>query len=225
MGLTTTELNLLNVIQPIPIVSIWGGIFALLTLFFINTISTTRVIVKVFIIFVVVFILLFLFIVFWIYFFCLGGENIKKACVVTTIILCLTLVPTLLLLISTDSFVNVFSNSVGYLYYSITENKTINEIFEFNNEILNNDKIFKLNKNVLLTKFNKYNTNNENTNNLLNIDIESFKTYYSNININVQNIEFLNKIVSGKNTIGILSWFYITTVFTSIISIKYLSTI
>jgi len=225
MALTTTELNLFNAIQPIPIVLIWGGIFALLT-YLTKYINLWGIIQKVFTIFVIVFILLFLFIVFWIYFFCLGGENIKKACIVTTVILCFTLIPVSLLLIGTDSFVNVFSNSIGYLCYSMLNGATINEIFKFIDNNYENNKIFKLNKNVLLTKFNKYDSNDEKLdNNLLQNDINSFNDAKTNIIIGDDMKQLLNGLVSGKNTIGILCWFYITTVFTSIISIKYLSTI
>jgi len=219
MGLTTTELNSFNVIQPIPVVLMWGGIFAIFTLFSVSGLYGFSIYSKIFILFAVVFGVLFVFIVFWIYCFCLGGQNINKACAVTAIILCFTLVPTSLFLLFTP-FINVFANSIGYMYYSLTSSE-LNNIFKFNIAHYNTD-IFTPNKNVLLTLF-----NNEYT---IGKDIDSFNSKY-NDNDNPFKIDLdndnnkLTRLVSGKNTIGILSWFYIATVFTSIISIKYLSTI
>ena len=223
MGLTKTELNLTNVIQPIPIFLIWGGIFAVFTLLAVSINSSPFI--KLISIFAVVYGCLFVFIVFWIYCFCLGGQNRTKACIVTAVIVSITLVPTALLLYGFKPFVNVFANSVGYMYYSILKSSDLNNIFKFSKNELNNTKIFTPNTNVLLTLFNNYDT-------VVN-DIEFFNTKYNtqyspyNIQIILDNgnTDKLKTIISGKNSIGMLCWFYIATVFTSIISIKYLSTI
>lgn len=224
MELTKTESNLTNVIQPIPIFLIWGGIFAIFTLLAIS--FTSSPFIKLIGIFAVVYGCLFVFIVFWIYCFCLGGQNRTKACIVTAVIISITLVPTALLLYGFKPFVNVFANSVGYTYYSVLKSSDLKKIFKFKEDILNNTAIFKPNTNVLLTLFNNYDTVTD--------DIQSFNKNFNSMNsqYNIQidesdenNKNKLKTFISGKNSIGMLCWFYIATVFTSIISIKYLSTI
>ncbi len=221
MEVSTTESNLYNIIQPIPTILIWGGVFAIFTLITTQFVGLSKYTIL-FGIFALVFGCLFLYIVFWIYCFCLGGQNVSTACKLTAIIISFTLVPTCLLLLN-NQFVNVFANSIGYLYYS----SSVKEIFSFANGELNDTDKFTPSTSVLLTLFN----NVEN----LNDDILKFNESYSKdepfklkdipTTSNDDKYKNLKNIVSGKNIIGILCWFYIATVFTSIISIKYLSTI
>jgi hypothetical protein len=223
MEVSTTEPNLYNIIQPIPTILIWGGVFVIFTLItkpFVNLDKYTIL----FGIFALVFGCLFVYIVFWIYCFCLGGQNVSTACKLTAIIISFTLVPTCLLLLKSQ-FVNVFANSIGYLYYS--SRPEVKEIFLFKKNELNENTKFTPSTSVLLTLFNDVND--------LSKDIEKFnKSYSENEHFKLEDIptasnddkyKNLKNIVSGKNIIGMLCWFYIATVFTSIISIKYLSTI
>jgi hypothetical protein len=225
MKVSTTEPNLYNIIQPIPTILIWGGVFVIFTLITKPFVSLDKYTIL-FGIFALVFGCLFVYIVFWIYCFCLGGQNVSTACKLTAIIISFTLVPTCLLLIKSE-FVNVFANSIGYLYYSFRPE--VKEIFSFAEDKLNENTKFTPSTSVLLTLFNDVND--------LSGDITKFNNGYSKdepfklkdiptaSNGTNKDFDKLKGIVSGKNIIGMLCWFYIATVFTSIISIKYLSTI
>jgi len=215
-----------NIVQPLFISLIYGGIFAFITsLILMSNILLKSNIINITIFFVIVFCIVFVFL-FIIYFFIISGKNVSKACCVIAIILFFTIFPIFLIFISGNrSFVEVFENSVGYFICSMLYNDNLNNMFKYSDDFFKKPSIqdkFKPNKNVLLTLFNITDIDNEG-NNIDSLD----KLKHSNVTFDGGNDNISNLInyIKKKNIIGVLCWFYIVSVYSTMVSIKYLSTI
>lgn len=228
----TTKSN--NIIKPITISLILGALFIILNTFILIIFSNYSTINNIITSFIGVFIVIFLFLICIIYIIVLNGKKIKNALKKIAIIMAITFGVTLLLLVFSMNgkypFINVFENSVGYLFCSLIYGKSLNKLFKFKENLFNNIEQFQPNKTVLLTLFTLENfdnlyetfidTNNNYTFTIDNSDISIIGNNDSN-----ELKTYLKNIVSYKNTIGILSWFYITSFFTTLVSIKYLSSV
>jgi hypothetical protein len=226
--------NNYNIIKPISLSLILGAIFIILNIFILIIFSNNSTINNIIISFIGVFIVIFLFLICIIYIIVLNGKKIKNALKIIAIIMAITFGITLILLVFSVNgkypFINVFENSVGYLFCSLIYGNSLNKLFKFKENLFNNTEQFQPNKTVLLTLFtlenfdNLYNTFlNKDNNYSFTIDNSDISIIGSNDQDKLE--QYLKGIVSYKNTIGILSWFYITSFFTTLISIKYLSVV
>lgn len=204
---------------------------------------------------ILVFSILFLIIYYFIYILLLGGKNYKGAFVY---VLWLTSVPTVFttiyLILSTDKqqFVNIFENTIGYLWCKLNNIDELTNIFIFKKEDFDGNEKY----------YDHYNENKGSLLTLFNVK-DNFKNFYKDYENKEKNIFYINKkntfdfekkteaeikiimenyqkktgelpldyiddlknIVDVKNIIGICSWFFISSLFASIISVKILSRI
>ena len=223
-----------NAIKPITISLILGFFFIILNIFILIIFTNDSTVSNIFVSFIGVFIVMFLFLFCIIYIIVLNGKKIKLALQKIAIIMSITFGATLLVLLFSNSgnypFINVFENSIGFFICSFIYGSSLNKLFKFKNNLFNDGEQFQPNKNVLLTLFSLENFDNL-YENFINIDNKyNFIIDNSDISILGDNDpshfkKYLKNIVAYKNTIGILGWFYITSFFTTLISIKYLSSI
>ena len=221
-----------NVIKPITISLILGAFFIILNIFILIIFTNDSTVSNVIASFVGVFIVMFLFLICIIYIIVLNGKKIKMALQKIAIIMSITFGATLLLLLFSNNgkypFIIVFENSIGFFICSFIYGNSLNKLFKFKNNLFNDDQQFQPNKNVLLTLFSLENFDNlydnfTNTDNKYNFIVDNSDISILGDNDPGHFKKYLKNIVAYKNTIGILGWFYITSFFTTLISIKYLS--
>ncbi len=216
-----------------------SGFFIILNIFFICIpipSSIKHVNVKIALIGMFVFASLFVFIYYFIYMLLIGGKNYQGAIYYILGIASVPTVFTIFFLFITSErqeVVSIFENTIGYVLCSTFYKKSINEIFEIKKDIFKDEKYKKHydeNKSVLLTlfryvrNFEKYyedfNEGNAEKNDMYNFYIKSGNGVSGKTNFSE-----LEGLVNTKNTIGICSWFYISSLFASVISVKILSRI
>ena len=221
-----------NVIKPITISLILGAFFIILNIFILIIFTNGSTVSNVIVSFIGVFIVMFLFLICIIYIIVLNGKKIKLALQKIAIIMSITFGATLLLLLFSNNgkypFINVFENSIGFFICSSIYGSSLNKLFKFKNNLFNDGEQFQPNKNVLLTLFSLENFDNlydnfTNTDNKYNFIIDNSDISILGDNDPNHFKKYLKSIVAYKNTIGILGWFYITSFFTTLVSIKYLS--
>lgn len=224
-----------NVINPISISLILGGIFIVINIFVLFLFKQKNTLYNLVICFIFVFAFLYLFIFGIMYVLVLNGKNLIKALQIIAIIVSITLIMTAIIMyFNLDGkyvFINVFENSIGFFICSLFYRKSIDKIFQFKQDykdFFENKIQFTQDKTVLLTLFTLENfdelyklLNDKKDIDIFNFDITENVDGMKNDDLK----EYLRTIVSYKNIIGILGWFYITAFFTTIISIKYLATV
>lgn len=198
-----------------------GGAFAFLTLVFSFAMQKTGLSTGFIICVIVLFVfgILIVVIYFFIYMLLIGGKNYDGAIVYTLVIASIPTVFTAIVCFS-KTFVSIFENTTGY-WLSYMYKSDINNIFELNKGIIESKYLehFEQNKQVLITLFEYYDNFAEKYKNYKNTD-EKYNFFILN-----EGMTRLKEIVYFKHTIGILSWFFISSLFASIISIKILSRI
>jgi hypothetical protein len=222
------------IVNPLGISLSLGIVFIIINFFLCMIISTTSRRYIMLICVIIVAIVMFVFILFLIYFLLLSGRNLIVASRIISVILVTTIGITGIFLYLVHNAGLVFENTTGYAFVSYFYKDAITKIFKFKEDIekLNDTKYFNQNKSVLLTLFN-----------LKNFDglYESIKNDKGAIDAGRKyNFEFpedkdnkddkddknkdtLKNIIIVKHIIGNLGWFYISSLFATIISVKYLA--
>lgn len=215
--------------------------FIILNIFFICIPIPNRykhVNVKIGLIGMFVFASLFIFIYYFIYMLLIGGKNYERAIYYILGIASVPTVFTIIFLFITSErqeVVSIFENTIGYLFCSTVYKKNINEIFEIKQDIFKDNKYmsyYEQNKSVLLTLFRYVRNFGEYYKDFTKSNVEKNGMYNFYIkeddftdNKNTSYFNQLEGLVDTKNTIGICTWFFISSLFASVISIKILSRI
>jgi hypothetical protein len=228
---------------------ILGALFLILNVFLICIpgVNKLSVNIKIILVALLVFIFLFIIIYCFIYMLLIGGKSYEHAVSYISGIVSVPIIfTTIFLMISSSKqeVLSIFENTIGYFFCKIRYGKQIDEIFQFKENVFSDKKYlehYEQHKGVLLTLF-KYSHNFENIYKTFvgaNGENESYSFYIQDKSNDQNNnneddqgngnkkpyITQLQEIVGVKNTIGICSWFFISSLFASIISIKILSRI
>jgi len=230
-----------------------GGVFIILTILSVCVLHNYNVVLKIVIITIFVIVSLFTVIYFFIYMLLIGGKNYNTVIPYILSISIIPTVFISIILVSSYKFVGIFENTIGYLFSKAYYGKKINETIILNKVLIDNsyDEYYEKNKHGLITlfeyvsNFNKVykiyeivtvngtpqsgseNINNSLEHNLQNVVVGDVNVIDNNnknhYNFSIKELNDLKLIVDFKHTIGVLSWFFINSLFVSILSIKMLS--
>jgi hypothetical protein len=219
----------LNFEPVIHITLLLGGAFGLLTLVFSFAMKNAGVNIGLITIIISLFVfgILIVVIYFFIYMLLIGGKNYDGAILYTLVIASIPTVFTLFIILYSREFTGIFGNTIGYFISCQSFKTTINSIFELKEGVIDSryKEHYEENKHVLITLFEYFDDFVNKNKKYAKINDSTSPDNYNFYITSEDSLQKLKEIVYFKHTIGILSWFFISSLFASLISIKILSRI